>query len=332
MSNKQPSTSSRPRPSGQPRRNRRLLRRLSLVLILVIVGLGLTVQYGLGLIIRKGAQAAGPALLGTEIQLARVHARPFFGIIECSGLRIGPPEPFKADVFVMDDFKILLEPGSVFSDTLVIREIAIIGPEITYELSGLRSNIGAIMDRVQRAEKAAKEKDEAPGKKVVIEQFVFSGGRIRIASTLTGGRGIVIPMPTIELTDIGKKSGGITGVEALAQVFSSIGTGILRAVRDAGFSIGNTALEGLGAIGGAVADGARAIGGTAADGTKAISGAVVDSAGAVGGAAIGGVRAVGGAATDGVRAVGGAVEGLLGRSRQTNAPPSTTNTVESEIP
>lgn len=301
-----------PQASKEPRRKGRFIRRFLFLLLVLIVVLTVIVQYGLGFIVRSGAKAAGPSLIGTEIAIQDAKVRPFFGIVDFGKMRVGPPESYKADVLKIENFKIILDPKSVFTDTIVIKEITIIGPEVTYELSGLKSNISAIMDRLAKAEKeeVEKSKKEKSKKKVVIEQFLFSGAKIRIASSATGGKGLVIPMPNIELTDIGKNSGGVTGLKAFSQIVTSVSTGILGAVRDAGLAVGKAAIDGTQAVAGAAIDTVGAVGGAAAKGTKAVTGAAVDTVGAVGGAAV-----------DTVGAVGKTIGGIFGGSRKTNAPP-----------
>jgi len=324
-----------------PRRKRHVLRNLLLSLIVLIVLIVLVVQYGLGFIVRNGAKTAGPALIGTEIVIENAHVRPFFGIVDFSTMRVGPPQNYKADVLKMENFKIILDPKSVLTDTIVIKEITIIGAEVTYELSGIKSNISAIMDRLAKAEKEAeKEVAEKPAKakaakKVVIEQFLFSGARIRVASSATGGKGLVIPMPNIQLTDIGKRSGGVTGLQAFSQIVTSVSTGVLGAVRDAGLAVGKAAIDGTKAVAGAAWEGTKAIAGAAEDTAKAlrsgatdsvegVSDAARDGAKAVSGAARDSAKAVSGAARDGAKAIEKSLGGLFSRSGKTNAPPEDT--------
>lgn len=266
----------------------KILRNVLITLVVLIVALLAFVQFGLGFTVRKGAAVAGPAVIGTSIDIGHAKVRPLSGIVNLSELVVGPPEGFKANVFEMNQFLVVFDPASLLTDTIVIKEIKILNPVVSYELSGIHHNIGAIMDRLEslqgQATTDAKPDSKAetrakPAKKVIIEHFLFSGAKIRIASTTLGGKGAVLPMPVIELHDIGKKSGGATSVEVITEIFGSIAKGIL----------------------GTLADGALAIGGVAVDGAKAVGGAAVD-----------GVKAVGGTAVKGVKALGGAIGGLLG--------------------
>lgn len=310
-----------------PRKKRKIFRRILITVVILLVASVLTVQYGLGTIVRKATKAAGPTVIGTEIEISKAYVRPFFGIIDLSGMVIGPPKGFKANVFEMEDFRIVLDTRSIFTDTLIIKEIAIINPLISYELSGLRSNISAILEKLGTAENEAAQDqdkiDKKAGKKVVLESFIFRGAKIRIAATLTGGKGVVIPMPDIVLHDIGKQSGGITALDAFAQTLKAISFGILNAVKNTAFAIGGVAVDGVMAIGGAALSNAATIGTVAVDTVSTVSSATLGAAGAAGKAAIGTAGAVGGAVADGattasgevvknVKAVGGAAADTVG--------------------
>ena len=221
------------------------------------------------------------------------------------------------------------------SDTIVVKEIVIVDPVVSYETTGLSHNIVSILKKLEGAGEKEEQTEERTGdkagKKVVIEHFVFRGARVRIASTALGGRGIFIPMPSIELRDIGRKSGGATSLEVLTEVLGSIAKGVLGAVKDGAFAVGGAAVDAVGAVGGAALGAADAAGKTAVKAAGAVGDAAIatagaagsatlDAAGAVGGAAVDAAGAVGGAAIGGVKAVGGAIGGLFGGASKTNAP------------
>lgn len=322
-------------PASTPRKRRHVFRKLGVAVILLVAALLLFVQFGLGFAVRNGAKAAGPAAIGTPITIGSTHFRPLTGIMELGGLVVGAPEGFKANVFEMDSFRVVFDPKSILSDTIVVKEIVIVDPIVSYETTGLSHNIGSILKKLEGAGEKEEQTEERTGdkagKKVVIEHFVFRGARVRIASTALGGRGIFIPMPSIELRDIGRKSGGATSLEVLTEVLGSIAKGVLGAVKDGAFAVGGAAVDAVGAVGGAALGAADAAGKTAVKAAGAVGDAAIatagaagsatlDAAGAVGGAAVDAAGAVGGAAIGGVKAVGGAIGGLFGGASKTNAP------------
>ena len=335
------------RPFSSSRTDKKRFRRVAIFLIVALGAFTLLVQFGLGFVIRHGASSAGQRFLGTDVQVATASVSPLVGIADLGGIVVGPPKGFKANVFEMNNFRISVDMKSLLSDTIIIKEIAIINPTVSYELSGVKSNIRAITDKLSGDEKKAEKKtDEASGKKVIIEEFLFTGASIRIASTATGGKGVVIPMGPIRLTDIGKKSGGTTSVDAVTQAMGAIGTGVLKTVSDSTFAIAGTAVQGVAtvgvaavkgvaAVGGAAVQGVTSVGSAAVKGVSAVGGAAIEGVTSVGGAALGGVKTIGGAAVGGVTAVGGAafggakalggaVTGIFTSNAKTNTPPAQT--------
>ena len=261
------------------------LLRLAVAAVIAVALLLLALNYGLGWAVEKAAPQVGPVVLGTPLSVSNAHIRALSGRAALSGLVVGAPEGFDANVFEMTDFRLDVDVKSVFAPTnepLVIREIVIDGPVVTYELKGLRDNLHAILEKVG----ADAEKPEAKegGRKVRIDRFVFDNAKVRVA--VAAGKGAVLPLPKIELDGIGAKSGGATALEAVAQILQSITVGTVKAVAGTVLDIGGAALDAAGAISG-----------------KAL-GAAGDAAGAVGDAAGAAAGAVGDAAKNAIGAIG----------------------------
>lgn len=244
---------------------RRRLRRVLLRTVLALAVLFLILQFALGSIVRHAAKVAGPAFLGTPISISSVHARLFSGLVSINGLVVGPPEGFDANVFALSSFRIDLDTASLLrsSSPIHIREILIESPEVSYEIKGLgNTNLKAILDRIAKAEKeeeAKPEEEREKGRKVVIDRFLFHDGKVRVA--VWDGKGAVVPLPTIELTDIGAKSGGATGLEAFGQVLRSIGVGTAKAAAGVVGDVAGLAVDAVKGVGGAAAGAVRGIGG-----------------------------------------------------------------------
>ena len=261
------------------------LLRLALAAAVAVALLLLALNYGLGWAVEKAAPQVGPAVLGTPLSVSNAHIRALSGRAALSGLVVGAPEGFDANVFEMSDFRLDVDVKSVFAPTnepVVIREIVIDGPVVTYELKGLKDNLHAILEKVG----ADAEKPEAKegGRKVCIDRFVFDNAKVRVA--VAGGKGLVLPLPTIVLDGIGAKSGGATALEATLQILESIATGVVslvgdagQLVLDAGKAVVGGAVEGVTAVGEGLLSGASAVGDGLSSATDAVGGAL----GSVGG-------------------------------------------------
>ena len=243
---------------------------LGAVVAAVLVVLVLVLEFAAGPVVKHAAAAAGPLVLGTEIAISNADIHVFSGKIDMGGVVIGPPEGFDANLFELESIHFDMDTVSLLgSGPIVIHDISIERPVVTYELKGLHDNLHALLDKLG----ASEEKKEAKsGRKVVIEHFKFEGGRVHVA--LVKGHGPVVPLPTIELSDIGRKSGGATAVEVTFDVLQSIVVGVLSAVGEVVGDVGGLAVDGVKAVGGAAVDGAKAVGGAAVDGVKSVGKAI----------------------------------------------------------
>ena len=285
-----------------PAKPRHRLRKAVLWIVGILIVLFLVLQFALGSIIRKAVVTAAPSLLGTEVAISNIHTRVFSGIVSVDGMVVGPPEGFDANVFELSKFQLDLDVASLLkaSEPIHIREIVIADPEVSYEIKGLgHTNLKAILDKLDKAEEKEKEKPEEEkeeGRKVVIDHFLFTNAMVRVA--VWDGKGAVVPLPTIELRDIGHKSGGATGLEATGQILRQISFGTVKA-----------AAEAVGDVAGFAAGVVKDAGEVAVDAAKAVGEAAVDAA-----------KAVGEAAVDAAKAIGGAIGSIFGGDDEDKAP------------
>ncbi len=269
---------------------RHLLRKAILWIVGILAVLLVVLQFALGTIVRKAVVAAAPSFLGTEVAISNIHARVLSGAVTVDGMVVGPPEGFDANVFELSKFKFDLDVASLFkpSEPIHIREIRIEKPKVAYEVKGLgNTNIKAILDKLAKAEEEEEKKSEEEkdkGRKVVIDRFLFQDGEVKVA--VWDGKGAGVPLPKIELTDIGKKSGGATGLEVTGQILRQISFGTVKAA--AGL-VGDVAGAALGVV--------KGVGDVVGDATDVTVDAVQD---------------VGEAAVDAAKAVGGVIGSLLG--------------------
>ena len=258
------------------------------ILVGLVVFLALllaVVQYALGPIVRTTAEKLGPSVLGTRVDVTNAHMRVLSGLVRMEGVVVGPPEGFDANVFEMQNFRVDLDTASLFGgadEPILIRDITIEGPFVTYELKGIRdnlhkllANLGADDDGEEKPEEKKEEQKKEGGRKVVIEHFLFKDAKVRVA--VAGGKGAVVPLPDIELKDIGRSSGGATALDATGQILRQITVGTVVAVKDVLVDLGGAAVDAAVAAGSAAVD-------AVSDAASAATDAVGDAASAVTGA------------------------------------------------
>jgi len=195
------------------------------------------------------------------------------------------------------------------TNLIVIDEVMVRAPEITYEIGSSGSNIDTIQKNVESFMKAisddpggkssayAKPSDSEAGPKVVINHFYIKGGKVNVSASLLKGKTLTTPLPDIHLADIGKESGGATPAEVVDQIIAAI-------TKSSGTAASAVDLSALGLSD--ISGKATEMGGAAVDAAKgAMEGTAKDAMdGAVGGA--------GDAAKDAMEGAGGALKGLFG--------------------
>jgi uncharacterized protein involved in outer membrane biogenesis len=218
------------------------------VFVALIVIILLVVSFGLGGIIKKAVTTMGPKALGAPVELKSVRVSPFSGLVQIKGLKIGNPEGFHTDAAMeLAELKVKVKLSSLLTDKVVVSEILIDAPQITYEKSLKSSNLAALQKNVEafagpkvespEKEPAAPEQEAAakkPAKKVQIDKLVVSNGAVKLSITALKGNQMTVPLPNIEKEGIGADKEGASFADAAKEVWSSIMDGVTGVVGSAG--------------------------------------------------------------------------------------------------
>ena len=239
------------------------------VLVILIV----VVVLFLGQVVKTAVETVGPQVAGVEMSLEKARVYLLLGDIKLKGLVIGNPEGFKTpSLMELNELVIDIDMGSLFTDTIVIKEIHIDGPQITYERGLKTSNLSALQENLAPDEEkpkkektdAPKEKSDKPAKKVVIDDFLLENGKVNISIAIAGGKKLTVPMAPIHLKDIGKGSDGASITEIVNEVLGAV----MKSVGDAVAASGDLAGDALKGVGGMAGDAAHGVTDMAGDATK----------------------------------------------------------------
>ncbi len=217
-----------------------ILKALGVLIALLLAAL-VIISLTLGKIVEKAVNAEGPKALGVPVSVTEIKLNPFSGDGAVENLVIGNPEKFKSDsLFELADFDVGVDVASLFSDTLVIRNIDLSRPVITYEITMDGSNIGALTRKLKSraAEKEQGEEKEgsqkkAPAKKIVINKLVLSDARVRVLAPGLSDP-LKVEVAKLELTDIGKKGDGVPIDQAWLSIMQAIGEAVAKSISDSG--------------------------------------------------------------------------------------------------
>lgn len=206
------------------------------VLVLLAVLLVATLPLWLGPVARPIANRVAPAVTKTDFNLGHLSLNPYTGRLEVGDVLIGNPAGYsEARAVALGSLTVVADLSSVFSDCIHVREVTLSDCFVSYLYGGannvdnitqLRMNVAggkekyeAAQRRQEAAEEAAAEAPEAdaeePSRRLVIDRLTVTGVRVKLQM-------LTLPVPPITLTDLGKKSGGLTLAELTAQVWDAI--------------------------------------------------------------------------------------------------------------
>jgi hypothetical protein len=207
------------------------------VLIVVLAVVFYFVFTSLGSLIVAAVERFGSEATQAEVVLKGAEVSVTSGEGALRGLRVGNPKGFATDSAVrLGEISLKLDVATVTSDPVVIKEIVVQAPEVTYELGEAGSNIDALKRNVDRYTKqksgggGGQGGGGATAPKLIIENLYLRDGTIKVSVTGLGGKTENVRLPTIHLRNIGKDTGGATPDQVMKVVFSHVSGSVGKAV------------------------------------------------------------------------------------------------------
>lgn len=264
------------------------------IIILIPIVLVATLPLWLGPIVRPSVNAIAPQFTKTAFNIDKLHLNPYTCNFELGGVVLGNPEGFsETNAVQLGYFNVDVDTGSLSSDVIVVENVEITDIYVTLlknadgktNIDVIKENVLGAEDEVKAQEDAVrKEREEAErkagmteeqikaeeeaakfNKKIIVNRFVFKNVSGKVAIS----RKLVVPfkVPSIELKDIGKDSGGYDVDHLVAAIIKEFWASVMA-----------SAVE----LSGALGDGAKALGGLLGDGTGKAGDALGSGAKAVG--------------------------------------------------
>lgn len=210
-----------------------------------------------GAAVKAAVESVGPQATGTAVTLAAADLSILSGKGSAQGFVVGNPEGFHTPSAVeVDSVAIRVDPGSLFSDTIVIDEIHIDGALVHWEGSMKGSNIARIQKNIEDFAGMGDDSAEAGQTRVVIRNLLITNTRAKVSMTMLKGKAAPVPVPDLHLTDIGEEDSGKT----VGDVVRTVTQPIIKSVAEA---VANS--QGL-VEGGSIADKVKSAGETVKEG------------------------------------------------------------------
>jgi uncharacterized protein involved in outer membrane biogenesis len=209
-----------------------------------------TLQFFLGSIVKTAVNNFAPKITGTKVTLDAASISPLSGAGTLTGLSVGNPAGWAAEkAFYLGQVHVDVAPFSILGDHIVVNEIVIEQPEFTYETKIVASNIGDLLKNIETVT-GSKDKAAQPTAKngqpvkFEVKKFTLRNGKVTLG---VGPAALSMPLPPLELTDLGTKEGGITPDQlvfaVMKNVTGSIVTASTKAIGQAGATAGAAAAD-----------------------------------------------------------------------------------------
>jgi len=199
------------------------------LVVLLIAGVGV---FYFDSIVKNGIEVVGSRLLGTSVTVNSVSLSPLNSSGTIRGLSIENPQGFNSDYAIqLDELSVNLNASSVFSDVVEIESVRVVQPQITYETRITNDNIRALIanlssDSTGEAENGASVAQSEAGKRIIIRRLTLVDPQLNLVAAIVTAP---IPLPDIELNDIGAEDDSTTVADALQLVMSTLSSTILSA-------------------------------------------------------------------------------------------------------
>lgn len=199
-------------------------------LLLLAVGVGVVWLRGnLDSLVAQAIRDYGSAMTQARVEVAKVSIQSADGHGTLQNLFIGNPQGFKtAHALTAQRVELEVDIASLASDTIVLRKVTILAPDIVYEKNDVHTNFDALQKNITRYLGLNPGKKE---KKFIVEDFVLRGAKVQASAAFMNGKTMAVPLPDIHLHNLGQANGGATAAELAAEITAAIQARLTGAVR-----------------------------------------------------------------------------------------------------
>jgi quinol monooxygenase YgiN len=213
-------------------------------LVVAIVTMVVLVILNLGDLVKTAVEKFGPPITKTEVRLGAADISILSGSGTLSDFYLGNPQGFTMPSAVeCGTIRVKVVTDSLTTDRIIIEEIYVDSPVISYEKRGNTDNFKTIVNNIQKTVAGEKKQEAKVGetdtgaeKKIQINNFIVRNGRINLGGSLVdvfGDKGVGIALPDIHMKDIGKEK-EITPAEAFAQILGEMTGDVTGTVTEVG--------------------------------------------------------------------------------------------------
>ena len=198
--------------------------------------------------IEAGAEALLSEAAGAGVTIESIETSLSTGEMTIRGLAVRNPEGFRTEhALEAGEVRVAMELATVFKDTVVVREITVEKPLLTYEFGPEGSNLEAIRRNAESfagsdsdsgagAGSDSGPRGDTPAKRLLIENLYVRDGKVAASAVFLEGRSWQVPFPDLHLEHISFGEGG--GGAAAEGIVDEVISTLMRNARESAAPIG----------------------------------------------------------------------------------------------
>lgn len=193
------------------------------ILVVVIAVAFFFVWKNLDSIVKTAIETYGSEATQTAVHVRSVKLDLKDGRATITGLSVANPKGFTdPDIFKLGVISTKVDTSTINKNPIVIDEIHIGAPSVVYEINKAGvSNVDVLKKNLgvgAGGSKSASSGSSGEGRRMIIRRIVVDGTSAKVRIAALGGKELSVSLPTIVMTDVGKKSGGATATEVARQL------------------------------------------------------------------------------------------------------------------
>lgn len=203
------------------------------VIVLGAGGAGFYLFTQLDSLVKTAIEEVGGRALETKVSLGGVSINAFDGRGTLNGLAVANPAGFSdAEAIAVGEARVAIDTDSLTGETIVIRDVVIRAPRIRYEVGPEGGNLerlyeavgGAVEDGSTAGTGASTDGGGTAGaeRRLIVDHLLIEGAEVSVRAPSLGLDDVTVPLPTIELNDLGRSEGGLTAEQILAGVMLAL--------------------------------------------------------------------------------------------------------------
>lgn len=183
------------------------------ILFTIILAVSYFATGSLNRMVKGAIEVYGSEASGTQVSVGKVEITLATGEGIVDDLQVRNAAGFTdRDIFRLGRIVIKLDTDTLMDNPVVLDELTVRAPTVHYEIDDSGSSNLDVLRKNLSAGGSGKNADNDEFR-MIIRKLIMEDGRASVRIAALGEREQSVRLPSVQLTDVGKKSGGATAAE-----------------------------------------------------------------------------------------------------------------------